>query len=70
VVPWHALPHYHRTSVHRPVYDEQTLAVSTLLRLFHRDRLKRVMATTYGKKPADSLNEFSGAIAVSFLTTI
>lgn len=69
-VPWHALPHHHRTSVHKPVYNEQTLALSTLLRLFHSHRVERVLATTYGKTPGEDLSGFIGAIGVSFLTTI
>jgi hypothetical protein len=69
-VPWHSLPHRHRTSVHSPVYNEQTLALSTLLRLFHIYRVERVLATSYGKTPGEELKEFIGAVGVSFLTNI
>jgi fatty acid desaturase len=72
VVPWHALPRYHRE-----LYGEhyaQVVTVQELLRAFHRHRVTRVLSGDYGvvagpdaPRRADG---FVGAVGVSFLTAV
>ncbi|MHB1692198.1 MAG: fatty acid desaturase family protein [Thiomonas sp.] len=68
--PWHRLP-----ALHRELYadkDTQVLPMSTLLRGFHRHRVKRVLSDDYGvvKAGAGKAEGFYGAVGVSFLTAV
>ena len=68
--PWHRLP-----ALHRELYDgrsEQVIPMSTLLRGFHRYRVKRVLSDDYGVVTAgpDKADGFYGAVGVSFLTAV
>lgn len=71
-VPWHRLP-----ALHRQLYPEnyaQVTPVRELLRSFHVNRVKRVLASDYGQvlppgTPARA-DGFLGAVGVSFLTAV
>lgn len=68
--PWHRLP-----ALHRELYDgrsEQVIPMATLLRGFHRYRVKRVLSDDYGVVTAgpDKADGFYGAVGVSFLTAV
>lgn len=71
-LPWHRLP-----QLHRKLYGgqhEQVLPVATLLKSFHRNRVRRVLSSNYGEVlPASAQNradDFLGAVGVSFLTAV
>ncbi len=71
-MPWHRLPAYHRE-----LYvdgDVQVITVRELLRSFHINRVKRVLAADAGYvRPVDSAgraDDFVGAVGVSFLTAV
>jgi fatty acid desaturase len=71
-MPWHRLP-----ALHRELYDAQyaqVVPVSTLLKSFHINRVRRVMASDYGAVlPPEAPNRadgFLGAVGVSFLTAV
>lgn len=70
--PWHKLP-----KLHRDLYPEgcaQVITVGELLRSFHTNRVKRVLASDYGEvQPHGSPHRahgFVGAVGVSFLTAV
>jgi fatty acid desaturase len=70
--PWHRLPGFHKELY--PVQYAQLITVGELLRSFHINRVKRVLAVDYGqvqdlgvKGRADG---FLGAVGVSFLTAV
>ncbi|MES2934132.1 MAG: fatty acid desaturase [Pseudomonadota bacterium] len=71
-MPWHQLPAFHRK-----LFGEahgQVIPVRHLLKSFHVNRVKRVMASDYGEVlPADAngrADGFLGAVGVSFLTSV
>jgi fatty acid desaturase len=71
-MPWYRLPAFHRE-----LYSEnyaQVITVRELLRSFHINRVKRVLATDYGDVAAAGTagraDGFLGAVGVSFLTAV
>jgi fatty acid desaturase len=71
-MPWHRLP-----ALHRSLYDAehaQVVPVRLLLKSFHINRVKRVLAKDYGAVlPPDQAGRadgFLGAVGVSFLTAV
>jgi fatty acid desaturase len=71
-LPWHRLP-----ALHRELYDEryaQVIPVRQLLKSFHINRVRRVLAPDYGQVlPPDEKGRadgFLGAVGVSFLTAV
>ncbi|MCA3239156.1 MAG: fatty acid desaturase family protein [Curvibacter sp.] len=70
--PWYRLPAYHR-SLYATDYA-QVIPAGELLRSFHRNRLRRIMATDYGVVEAPGTprraDRFVGAVGVSFLTAV
>jgi fatty acid desaturase len=71
-MPWYRLPAFHRT-----LYDatnSQVIPVRLLLKSFHTNRVKRVLAADYGAVlPPDApgrADGFLGAVGVSFLTAV
>lgn len=71
-VPWHRLPALHRT-----LYaggSAQVITVRELLRSFHVNRVRRVLAPDYGRvlgpDQAGRADGFLGAVGVSFLTAV
>ncbi len=71
-MPWHRLPAYHRE-----LYadgDAQIITVRELLRSFHINRVRRVLAADAGHvRPVGSMgraDDFVGAVGVSFLTAV
>jgi fatty acid desaturase len=71
-MPWYRLPTYHRELY--PVDYPQVVTVTDLLRSFHVNRIKRVLADDYGAvAPVGApgrANGFVGAVGVSFLTAV
>lgn len=71
-MPWHQLPAFHR-KLYGDAYV-QVIPVRQLLRSFHVNRVRRVMADDYGAVlPPDRAGRadgFLGAVGVSFLTAI
>jgi len=70
--PWYRLPAFHR-ELYQPDYA-QVVTVRELLRSFHINRVKRVMASNYGAvQPPGTpgrADGFLGAVGVSFLTAV
>jgi len=70
--PWHRLPAFHRELY--PADYAQVTPVRELLRSFHVNRVKRVLASDYGQVlPAGTpgrADGFLGAVGVSFLTAV
>ena len=70
--PWHRLPAFHRELY--PADYAQVTPVRILLRSFHVNRVKRVLASDYGKVRGPDVSEradgFVGAVGVSFLTAV
>lgn len=69
-VPWYRLP-----ALHRELYGERALNVmplADLLRTWHRNRVRRVVADHYGAPQAGGrrADAFVGAHGVSFLTVV
>ena len=71
-MPWHRLPAYHRQ-----LYGDdyvQVIPVSTLLKSFHINRVKRVISDDYGAVAPHGTpgraDGFLGAVGVSFLTAV
>lgn len=69
-VPWHRLP-----ALHRSLYgenDRQVIRCRDLAASYHRHRVARVMAESYGSVAATGNRAagFLGAIGVSFLTAV
>ena len=69
-VPWHRLP-----ALHRSLYgerDRQVICCRELALSYHRHRVARVMAESYGSVAAAGSRAagFLGAIGVSFLTAV
>jgi fatty acid desaturase len=71
-MPWYRLPAYHRALY--PVDYAQVVTVADLLRSFHINRVKRILADDYGAvAPVGTpgrANTFLGAVGVSFLTAV
>jgi fatty acid desaturase len=71
-MPWYSLPRYHRELY--PNDYAQVITVRELLRSFHINRVRRVLATDYGQVgPAGASGRadgFLGAVGVSFLTAV
>lgn len=69
-MPWHQLPAYHREAFGED--HPQVMPVGELLRSFHVNRVRRILATDYGQvRPAGTprrADAFLGAVGVSFLT--
>jgi len=72
IQPWHRLP-----KLHRELYGDthaQVVPVRQLLRSFHTNRVKRVLAVDYGEvlgpESAGRADGFLGAVGVSFLTAV
>ncbi len=71
IAPWHDLPALHRELF--PADYVQTIPMITLLRGYHRDRVKRIVSDDYGVVLAggpDKVDGFLGAAGVSFLTAV
>jgi fatty acid desaturase len=70
--PWYRLPGYHR-SLYADDYP-QVITVGELLRSYHVNRVKRVLASDYGQVGAPGTprraDQFLGAVGVSFLTAV
>lgn len=70
--PWHRLPAYHRSLY--PKDHAQLITVGELLRSFHRNRIRRILAADYGVVGAPGTpqraDRFLGAVGVSFLTAV
>jgi fatty acid desaturase len=70
--PWHRLPAFHRELY--PADYAQVTPVPELLRSFHINRVKRVLASDYGQVQAPGVSGrtdgFLGAVGVSFLTAV
>jgi fatty acid desaturase len=70
VEPWHRLP-----AAHAKLYrddDSQVIPMSRLLRTFHRHRVTRLLSAGYGSVDvsAKQMDDFYGAVGVSFLTAV
>lgn len=70
--PWHQLP-----ALHRKLYREdyaQVITVGELLKSFHANRVRRVLAEHYGEVGPGGVrgraDGFVGAVGVSFLTAV
>ncbi len=71
IVPWHDLPKLH-AQLFDPAYV-QVIPMGELLRLYHRDRVARILSDDYGEvaRSGDNrANGFLGAAGVSFLTAV
>jgi fatty acid desaturase len=68
--PWYRLPALHRRLY--GVRDPQVISGRELIRGYHRQRVARVVASTYGsvQTTGQRASGFIGAIGVSFLTTV
>jgi fatty acid desaturase len=70
--PWYRLPAFHRELY--PADYAQVVTVGELLRSFHINRVKRVLASNYGAvQPPGTpgrADGFLGAVGVSFLTAV
>lgn len=70
--PWYRLPAFHRTLY--PDDYAQVITVRELLRSFHVNRVRRVLADDYGRVAAPGVpgraDPFLGAVGVSFLTAV
>ena len=68
--PWYRLPALHRTLYAER--DQQVLPMASLLRGFHRDRVRRVLSGDYGVVGTGpgKADGFLGAVGVSFLTAV
>ncbi len=71
-MPWYRLPAYHRELF--PGDYEQVITVRELLRSFHINRVKRILADDYGRVENAGVpgraDGFLGAVGVSFLTAV
>ncbi|MGA8007810.1 MAG: fatty acid desaturase [Thiomonas sp.] len=69
-VPWYRLPALDRELFNTD--DQQVLPMRTLLKGFHRDRVRRVLSDDYGAVTAGDhkADGFYGAVGVSFLTAV
>lgn len=71
-MPWHQLPAFHR-KLYGETYG-QVIPVRELMRSFHMNRVKRVLAKDYGEVQALGVparaDGFVGAVGVSFLTAV
>lgn len=71
-MPWYRLPAYHREIY--PADYPQVVSVADLLRSFHVNRLKRILADDYGAVAPLGVpgraDGFVGAVGVSFLTAV
>jgi fatty acid desaturase len=69
-VPWYRLPALHHELFSR--LSPQLLPLSELLVTFHRNRVRRVLASDYGSlgQGAGRADEFLGAHGVSFLSVV
>lgn len=66
--PWHDLPASHK-ALYQKGYP-QTVDVWSLLRIYHRYRVTRVLSEDYGAVSPGNLDGFYGAVGVSFLTAV
>lgn len=70
--PWYRLPAYHRSLY--PDDYAQLIPAGELLRTFHRNRIRRILAEDYGVVDAPGTprraDRFIGAVGVSFLTAV
>jgi fatty acid desaturase len=71
-MPWYRLPAYHRELY--PADYAQVITVGELLRSFHVNRVRRILADDYGVVApvgvAGRADGFVGAVGVSFLTAV
>ena len=71
-IPWYKLPAYHRELY--PADYAQVITVAELLKSFHTNRVKRILAENYGEVGAGGVpgraDRFLGAVGVSFLTAV
>lgn len=71
-MPWYRLPAYHRELY--PANYAQVVTVGELLRSFHVNRVKRIVADDYGAVAPVGVpgraDGFLGAVGVSFLTAV
>jgi fatty acid desaturase len=71
-MPWYRLPAFHRELYPEPC--AQVVTVRELLRSFHINRVRRVLASDYGLVQAAGVrgraDGFVGAVGVSFLTAV
>ena len=70
-VPWYRLPALHR-ALYGGERTGQVLTWRELLRTFHGNRVRRVLAEEYGEVRAGTgrADAFVGAVGVSFLTSV
>jgi fatty acid desaturase len=68
IEPWHELPRLHAQLF--PTQYVQVVAMSRLLKGYHRDRIGRVVSDDYGEVRAGDFDRFIGAVGVSFLTAV
>lgn len=70
--PWYRLPAYHRSLY--AADHAQVITVGELLRSFHHNRIRRILADDYGVVAAPGTphraDRFLGAVGVSFLTAV
>ena len=69
--PWYRLPALHR-SLYGEQRDRQVITCRELIGSYHRHRVRRVLAESYGSVAAagDRAGGFLGAVGVSFLTAV
>ena len=71
-LPWYKLPAFHRELY--PADYAQVITVRELLKSFHTNRVKRILADNYGEVSAGGVpgraDRFLGAVGVSFLTAV
>lgn len=71
-MPWYKLPAYHRELY--PDDYAQVITVAELMKSFHTNRVKRVLAENYGEVAPGGVpgraDRFLGAVGVSFLTAV
>ena len=70
IVPWHELPKLHAQLF--PVDYRQVIPMVELLKGYHRDRIRRIVADDYGQvgDGPGKADRFLGAVGVSFLTAV
>ncbi|MEO8038386.1 MAG: fatty acid desaturase [Betaproteobacteria bacterium] len=70
IVPWHDLPALHAQLF--PGEYRQVIPMIELLRGYHRDRIRRIVADDYGTvgEGPGKADRFLGAVGVSFLTAV
>lgn len=68
IVPWHDLPKLHAELF--PSECVQLIPMRKLLLGYHRDRIARILSDDYGEVKPGQVDNFLGAVGVSFLTAV